>query len=777
MKKPYRRFGLRGAITATAVAALLSGTMFVPAAQAYDVTVRELVSPTAQDQRNQNKQNSVLYPKVAELPNGRLVAAYEYSIGNPVGQTIPLQYSDDHGTTWQSLTNVKAPAYLTDDGQYAKYTSNWTNPYLYTLPQDVGDLKKGTLLLATLVSGDDEYYREMKAKDPNWVPNGDGDRRDLAIALYASDDGNGEQWRFVNIITAGGWQANYGKTFAAANIHKQQDPVWEPYLMVYNNQLVAYYTDEVDYTGYDPNTGELIADPNWQTKYPDSGNQILAHRTWDGTSGSTWSKPVADEVGTIGSNHDNGSGDYLGANRPGMTNVVPTTDGKWIMTSEFNVLKIADNPLEFWKAKNLDTGLIGGIKGYSNPVIVKIPNPTDPTKWSLAFNASSTGGNILVNETGASDGEWVWYRTTLAGGYSRNITYVSATGRVVLMRSQWGKAAAIQYSEVDLGHSNGAYYQLVNKKTGLALSMGDQTNDSARIINEAADPSRDTQFWHIVKGSDGSVTLLNKAGGRALAIDGGTIASGSKLLSWVDDNGNDKHWALEQSDNGAYRLKIGDYYALGSADGAQSVLGPQATDGSDEWSLVRDPSQVAGAAADALTDVSVKAGTDPTSALPASVKVAIAGGSVEYDDDSVAGAAPITWDAIDASSYAQAGEFTVNGKAKVTLTGVDTEVPVSVKVVVSAAEPDPTPTPDPDPEPTPDPDPDPTPKPDPDTHTNNGNGNGNGQQNNGNNQSSPKQNGAMPLTGSDIAGLVAAGVTLLLISGILFAMRRRSKLG
>ena len=71
------------------------------------------------------------------------------------------------------------------------------------------------------------------------------------------------------------------------------------------------------------------------------------------------------------------------------------------------------------------------------------------------------------------------------------------------------------------------------------------------------------------------------------------------------------------------------------------------------------------------------------------MKVAIAGGSVEYDDDSVAGAAPITWDAIDASSYAQAGEFTVNGKAKVTLTGVDTEVPVSVKVVVSAAEPDP----------------------------------------------------------------------------------------
>lgn len=106
----------------------------------------------------------------------------------------------------------------------------------------------------------------------------------------------------------------------------------------------------------------------------------------------------------------------------------------------------------------------------------------------------------------------------------------------VLLQGTFG-GFNISYGEVDLGQSAGAYYQLVNKKTGLALSMGDQTNDGARIINEAADTSRDTQFWHIVKGSDGSVTLLNKAGGRALAIDGGTIASGSKLLSWVDDNG------------------------------------------------------------------------------------------------------------------------------------------------------------------------------------------------------------------------------------------------
>lgn len=759
----------------------------VPAAQAYQPAQTAFYTASAEDKANFNKKNPILYPKSAQLEDGTLVATFERSVGDPVGQTMPIYRSTDYGTTWESLSEVQSPAVLTKgtnrEAEFAKYTSAWTNPYLYVMPETVGGLSKGTLLLAAIVSGDDPYLKEQLKANPNFNRTSDDfDRKDVALALYFSTDG-GKDWSFLNIIAEGSWQGSYGGPFATENTTHQNDPVWEPFLMVYDGQLVCYYSDEneFDWSTYNKETGAIQLHAENGTDPEDGGSgQILAHKTWDGVSAS-WGDVVVDEAGF------ELKGKYAGGGRAGMTTVAHTTDDKWLMTFEWwkggesNVqYKIADNPLEFSKVDRQPIfKLSGGLSTGGSPVLVELPD------GRILYNAAGSG-DIWVNETGASDGTWKRYKTSVGPGYSRNMQYVAQTGRVVLLQGTFG-GFNISYGEVDLGQSAGAYYQLVNKKTGLALSMGDQTNDGARIINEAADTSRDTQFWHIVKGSDGSVTLLNKAGGRALAIDGGTIASGSKLLSWVDDNGNDKHWALEQSDNGAYRLKIGDYYALGSADGAQSVLGPQATDGSDEWSLVRDPSQVAGAAADALTDVSVKAGTDPTSALPASVKVTIAGGSVEYDDDSVAGAAPITWDAIAASSYAQAGEFTVNGKAKVTLTGVDTEVPVSVKVVVSAAEPEPTPTPDPDPEPTPDPDPeptpdpdpdpDPTPKPDPDTNTNNGNGNGNGQQNNGNNQSSPKQNGAMPLTGSDIAGLVAAGVTLLLISGILFAMRRRSKLG
>lgn len=119
-----------------------------------------------------NKNPCVLYPKSAQLPSGRIVATFENSQTDPVGQTLPVYKSDDDGTTWQKLADVKPPAALSSDPQYAKYTSNWTNAYPYTLPQDVGDLKAGTLLLASIVSGDDSYYREQKAADPTWTQIG-----------------------------------------------------------------------------------------------------------------------------------------------------------------------------------------------------------------------------------------------------------------------------------------------------------------------------------------------------------------------------------------------------------------------------------------------------------------------------------------------------------------------------------------------------------------------------------------------------------------------------
>ncbi|WP_326725964.1 RICIN domain-containing protein [Streptomyces sp. NBC_00243] len=551
--------------------------------------------------------NCAVYPKSAQLPGGRLVASFEKSTvvtatGSADRQTLPVYKSDDHGTTWQPLSEVKAPAYLSSDPQYAKYTSNWTNPYLYTLPQDVGNLKQGTLLLASVVSGDDAYYQEHKAADPNWTPSNDGDRKDLAIALYSSTD-EGASWKVVNVVATGGWQGGsagaIGQNVATANTSKQVDPFWEPYLVVYKGQLVCYYSDENDYTGFNATTGVPTPDPANGTA-TDSHGQILAHKTWDGRS-AQWSAPVVDIAGLT---QDMGGGKTeIGGGRPGMTNVVRTTDGKWLLTYEYwggganTRYVVADNPLEFYRGSPTGTGvtslpLATGSRALAtggSPVLIRLPG------GSLVYNAAGSG-NVWVNESGRGDGAWKEYQTTSRAGYSRNLQYVEGTGRIAILNNQG--TSTIAYAEVDLGHSDGAYYQLVNRKTDQVIGTGNKTND-ANIGNgdvpdvvleepgSAANP--DTQYWHAVTEPNGGVTLLNKSGGRAAAIWTGNATAGQRIGQWVDNSATGS-WNLTRTADGFYKLqsvKNTSLYLTGASDGAALTLQSAATDGSQEWELVQ----------------------------------------------------------------------------------------------------------------------------------------------------------------------------------------------
>jgi hypothetical protein len=551
--------------------------------------------------------NCAIYPKSAQLPSGRLVASFEKSTvvpetGSADRQTLPVYKSDDRGTTWQPLSEVKAPAYLSSDPKYAKYTSNWTNPYLYTLPQDVGTLKQGTLLLASVVSGDDSYYKEHKAADPNWTPSNDGDRKDMAIALYSSTD-EGATWKVMGVVATGGWQGGSagatGQNIASANTHQQVDPLWEPYLMVYKGRLVCYYSDENDYTGFDAATGVPTPDPANDTAR-DSLGQILVHKTWDGRS-AQWSAPVVDIAGLT---QDMGGGKAeIGGGRPGMTNVVRTADGKWLLTYEYwgggaNIRYwLADNPLEFYRGSPTGESVTSlpvaagsrPLATGGSPVVVRLPG------GRLVYNAAGSG-NVWVDDSGRSDGVWKEYQTTSPAGYSRDLQYVDGTGRIAILNNQG--ASTLAFAEVDLGHSDGAYYQLVNRRTDQVIGTGNHTND-ANIGNgdvpdvvlekpgSAANP--DTQYWHIVTEPNGGKTLLNKSGGRAAAIWTGNATAGQKIGQWVDNSATGS-WNVIKTSDGFYRLqsvKNTNLYLTGASDGAPLTLQNAATDGSQDWELTQ----------------------------------------------------------------------------------------------------------------------------------------------------------------------------------------------
>lgn len=551
-----------------------------------------------------SKSPCVLYPKSAQLADGRIVATFENDQTAPVGQTLPVYKSDDDGTTWAKLSDVKAPAYLSSDSKYAKYTSNWTNPYLYVLPQNVGSLSAGTLLLASIVSGDDYYYQEQKAANSSWTPTSDGDRKDVALALYSSTD-DGATWSIQNIITAGGWQGGSAGSVgrvSTANTYAQVDPVWEPHLLAHNDTLIAYYSDEDDYTGYNTTTGAPTLDPDNATA-TDSGGQVLLHRTWDGGSTTSWSSPVVDVPGATVS-MGNGKTE-IGGGRPGMTTIAPTTDGKWLLTYEYwgggtNVrYRISDDPTKFFSATDAAITALpvpsGGatLSTGGSPVLLPMPD------GRIVYNASGSG-DVWVNESGLSTGTWKEYKTSIAAGYSRMLQYVDGTGRALVLQASWSGTSVgpVKYAEVDLGRSDGAYYSLVNRLTGQVLSTASGKTQDANLTGNtpdlvlAANTAATTQRWHLTaKGSN--ITLLNKAGGRSAAIWTGTATAGQKLAQWVDDGATDKQWTqVASSTSGYYKLRSvlnTSLYMTGSTAGGSVTVAAATTDGSQDWQLVQDP--------------------------------------------------------------------------------------------------------------------------------------------------------------------------------------------
>ncbi|MBR7838981.1 RICIN domain-containing protein [Actinospica durhamensis] len=591
------KIGTRSRLRAALVAAVAAGSaVFALCTPAFasaptEQTLYSLPSTTA---CTKAYTNCVLYPKAAALPSGRLVAAFEESTvtsaGSAKGQTIPIYKSDDNGTTWQYLTGVQAPAYLTSNSADAQYVSNWTNPYLYVLPQAVGTLAAGTLVMASVVSADDSYYLDQVKANGSYTPTHDGDRNDTAIALYASTD-SGATWSFVNIIATGGWSNGYSYP-ATEDTYHENDPVWEPYLMVYDNELVCYYSDENDYTGYNASTGVATLDPNNATT-PDPDLQILAHRTWSGSSSTAWSSPVVDVSGTTVTN----SSGYteIGGGRPGMTNVVETSDGMWLMTFEYwgggdNVrYKLSSNPLDFYAVGGTaGTGISSlpvtsgssALAQGGSPVLLRLPN------GRILFNAAGSG-SVWTDASGSSTGSWTQQGTGMPAAYSRSLTYIPATGRVEII----GGKTTINYADVDFGGSVGAYYRLVNENSGKDLGvLGADLLDGQDVVQWTSNGSTD-QEWHLTSLGNGYDALLDDNSGRALGIWQASTASGASAVQWVQNASYDQQWQL---------VAVGSYYELvnrnsglalsvsgsSTADGAQVVQQAYTGATSQLWSLV-----------------------------------------------------------------------------------------------------------------------------------------------------------------------------------------------
>jgi hypothetical protein len=297
----------------------------------------------------------VLYARTGQFANGELLATWEnYSPEKPPVY-FPIYRSTDNGYSWKEIAHVQDQVY----GYGLRY-----QPFLYVLPEDFAEWRAGDVLLAGSA-----------------IPT---DLSSTHIELYASTD-RGVNWKFVSHIAAGGVaKPNNGLT-----------PIWEPFLMLYNQTLIAYYSDQRDNATH---------------------GQKMVHQTT--RDGKTWG-PVVDDVAYP---------KYT--DRPGMPTVAKLPNGKYIMAYEYGggpaitssyqfpvYYKIVSDPEKFGPATGVSLKATDGT----------IPSGSPYIDWSSVGGKNGTlivssGGRseIFVN-TGLGEGPWKKVNTPEGTSYTRHL--------------------------------------------------------------------------------------------------------------------------------------------------------------------------------------------------------------------------------------------------------------------------------------------------------------------------------------------------------------------
>ncbi|VUC27015.1 unnamed protein product [Clonostachys rosea] len=317
-----------------------------------------------------------LYARTLQLPDESILLTWENYPKEPPLVNHPIWKSDDGGATFYNYSQVEDKV----NGWGMRF-----QPFLYTLPVSFGGFPAGTILAAG-------------ASCPFSLTGG------VYIDLYASTD-DGKTWSFVSHVAYGA---------GPETITRYDKALWEPFILLYNNQIVLYYSDQTD----------------------DAHSQKLMHKTTNDLR--IWSDAVPDVVTSI-----NG-----GAERPGMTTVAHIeSTNKWIMTFEYcrptNCLvhyKVADSPLLFNDAPivQLHANNTEKTTGVSGPYVIWTPHPNRTDGSGLIIVSTSSREELFINEDSADVGGWKYVNINHWSAYSRSLRIITVKGKKKLLLANGG---------------------------------------------------------------------------------------------------------------------------------------------------------------------------------------------------------------------------------------------------------------------------------------------------------------------------------------------------
>ncbi len=417
--------------------------------------------------------------------NGTMLATFEqYVNGTPV---FPIFRSTDAGKTWTQISSVTDQV----NGWGMRY-----QPFLYELPQAIGNMPAGTILCAG-----------------NSIPS---DLSQTKLDLYKSTD-HGLTWSFVSSIASGG-RADPSGAF---------DPVWEPFLLVANNKLIAYYSDERD----------------------PLHNQKMVHTT--SIDGVNWSPIVDDEA-----NSDS-------TKRPGMTTIARMGNGNYILTYEYGgapersfavYYKISSDPENFGAVPGTVLRATDGTVPGSSPYVEWLP--TGGPNGTVVVSAY-TDGSLYINKQNGT-GAWTKFNANAARGYTRGLVPMSDGHTLFVISGGLLNTTdnSVTYGTVDLGGgiSNGAVYKVNNVNSNLVLDInGGSTSQGATAV-QSTDTGATSQQWRFDLQANGYYKITNIKSGLVLGVNNMSMSNGAAVLQWGDNGTPDHDWAVQNTTQGNYKI-------------------------------------------------------------------------------------------------------------------------------------------------------------------------------------------------------------------------------
>lgn len=421
----------------------------VPAAQAETSGVQTIFTPTS---AAGFVDPGVMYARPVTLQhngnaNGTILTTFEtYTNSTPHS---PVYQSTNGGSSWSYLSQV--------DDTVNGYGMRW-NPDIYELPAALGSLPAGTLLVSGLS-----------------MPS---DYDSTSILMFDSTN-QGKSWSYLSTVAVGG----------AAYTADPNTQVWEPFLLMYDGQLIVYYSDQRDNSVH---------------------SQMLVHQA--STDGVNWGSVVDDVAYSAQSA------------RPGMATVAEINGGQWIMTYEYCnapsggcpvYYRIASSPLDFASATGTQIVLNDGTDPCCQPYVV----------WTPSGGADGTivvsdGGQtaLAVNTDGGNSADWKSEASNAPGGYSRSLMIMPDGNTVMTLtggyhNSDYLNQVQFAFDNIAPGISDGATYTLANSHSGLGLGAA-STSAGSLVTQQTASSTSNSQQWVLTRQANGFFTLTNVASGR-----------------------------------------------------------------------------------------------------------------------------------------------------------------------------------------------------------------------------------------------------------------------